>query len=532
MATNPISGSANSKRARTAAQLFVLFLCCFVVVAVAYHRTNITFFRAESGWYQFLSHEQPEVQRNYVAFFFTHSYHGHFTPLAFASEFELTRLAGPHANFWKWRQLVALSLVASAIFLLVCAAARTHRLSKPITLAAASAVAAIFVLQPLMRELVAWPFMVMQMGWMICGTIALLALVRFATDPAEDRWIWVAAGSAYASIHCLGLGSVTVGATILIFCFFLAGIYSGRFLALARNRRTLQIALATLVCLATLHGLAMLHSFGASKEPANSPGLAASLGFWIYSLFSSARTLLGLPTLPEPNVNLIARAWPYGLVAILILAAVLYFLGRSALRQATPAALTRFVLHTFSIASFGGFVVVMLARHGLEPAWEFRSVLIGSRYLVPITFTFLGSAVVLVVALARRGGVAVAFFFAFLSCAALAANRHHAMQVYPAISPVNMVSHDKAWQLILAVARECQAAGIPIPNVPMGRLTQEFYDWDLRLFEPLLRDELKSTEPCRFADWAECRGANRAQYDAAAPSLRRLTELLGLNDAP
>ncbi|MCA1658202.1 MAG: hypothetical protein LC627_02765, partial [Verrucomicrobiaceae bacterium] len=367
---------------------------------------------------------------------------------------------------------------------------------------------------------------------MICGTIALLALVRFATDPAERRWIWIAAGSAYASIHCLGLGSVTIGATILIFCFFLAGIYRGRFPSLAQSRRTLQIALATLIGLATLHGLAMLHSFGASKEPASSPGLAASLGFWMYSLFASVRTLLGLPILPEINVSLIAAAWGYGLAAILILAAVLYLLARSALREATPPTLTRFVLLTFSIASFGGFVVVMLARHGLEPAWEFRSVLIGSRYLVPITFTFLGSVVVLAVALARRGGAVAAIFFVFLSCAALAANRHHATQVYPAISPGNMISHDKAWQLIMAVARECQAAGLPIPNVPLGSLTQEFYDWDLRTFEPLLRDQLKSTEPCRFADWAECRGVNRAQYDAAAPSLRRLIALLGLTDAP
>jgi hypothetical protein len=531
-ATNPISASANSKRARAAAWLLALFLCCFIVTAIAYHRTNITFFRAESGWYQFLSHEQPPVQRNYVAFFFTHSYHGHFTPFAFASEFALTRLAGPHASFWKWRQLIALSAVASAIFLLVCAAARVHRLSKPVTFAAAAAVTSIFVLQPLMRELVAWPFMVMQLEWMICGTIALLALVRFAAHPEERRWIWIAAGFAYASMHCLGLGAITVAATLLVFCFFLAGIYQGRFAGMARNRRTLQIASGMLIGLATLHGVAMLHSFGASKEPASSPGLAASLGFWIYSLFASVRTVLGLPILPEPNVNLIAKAWPYGLVAILVLGALLYFLARSALREATPAALTRFVLHTFSIASFGGFVVVMLARHGLEPAWEFRSVLIGSRYLVPITFTLLGSVVVLVVALARRGGVLAAGFFAGLSCVALAANRHHATQIYPAISPGNMISHEKAWQSIVAVARECQAAGIPIPNVPMGRLTQEFYDWDLRLFEPLLRDELKLKEQCRFADWAECRGVKRAQYDAAAPSLRRLTELLGLNDAP
>jgi hypothetical protein len=140
--------------------------------------------------------------------------------------------------------------------------------------------------------------------------------------------------------------------------------------------------------------------------------------------------------------------------------------------------------------------------------------------------------VVLAVALARRGGVVAAVFFAGVTCVALAANRQHARQVYPAIYPVNMVSHEKAWQLIMAVARECQAAGLPIPNVPMGKLTQEFYDFDLRSFEPLLRDQLKLTEPCRFADWTECRGANRAQYDAAAPSLRRLIALLGLEDAP
>jgi hypothetical protein len=533
-ATKPNSGSANSKRVRIAAQLLVLFLCCFIVTAIAYHRTNITFFRAESGWYQFLSHEQPQVQRNYVAFFFTHSYHGHFTPFAFAAEFALTRLAGPHANFWKWRQLIALSAVAGAIFLLVCAAARVHRLSKPVTFAVASAVTAMFILQPLMRELVAWPFMVMQLEWMICGTIALLALVRFAAQPEEGRWIWIAAGFAYASMHCLGLGAITVAATLLILCFFLAGIYRGRFAGMAGNRRTLQIASGMLSGLATLHGVAMLHSFGASKESASSPGLAASLGFWIYSFFASVRTLLGLRFLPEPNPDFIARAWGYGLVAILILAAVLYFLARSALREATPAALMRFVLHAFSIASFAGFVFLMVARHTLEPAWEFRAMLIGSRYLVPITFTLLGSVVLLAVVAARRGKIVAAIFFAGLFFGALATNRHHATQVYPAVYPMNMVNHEKAWQSIVAVAQESRAAGFPIPNVPMGSLTQEFYDWDLRTFEPLLRDQLKLNpgENCRFADWAECRGVSRARYDAAAPSLRRLIQILGLNETP
>ena len=174
----------------------------------------------------------------------------------------------------------------------------------------------------------------------------------------------------------------------------------------------------------------MVHSFGASKEPASAPGLAAGLGFWIYSLFASVRTLVGPQFLPEPDINLLAAAWPYGLFAILILAVVLCLLARSALCDATPAARTRFVLHAFSITSFAGFVFLMLARRVIEPGSDFRALLIGSRYLVPITFTLLGSAVVLAVALARRGGFVAAVFFVCLSCAALAANRHHARQVY------------------------------------------------------------------------------------------------------
>ena len=52
-------------------------------------------------------------------------------------------------------------------------------------------------------------------------------------------------------------------------------------------------------------------------------------------------------------------------------------------------------------------------------------------------------------------------------------------------------------------------AKLPIPNIPLASLAQEFHQYDLRLFEPLLHDELKLPAPerCEFVEWPECRGA-------------------------
>ena len=55
------------------------------------------------------------------------------------------------------------------------------------------------------------------------------------------------------------------------------------------------------------------------------------------------------------------------------------------------------------------------------------------------------------------------------------------------------------------MARECQSADLAIPDVPLGLLTQEFNDWDLKTFEPLLRADLKAPPgtSLRFVAWEE-----------------------------
>jgi hypothetical protein len=75
------------------------------VVTLCYYDTNITFLRAESGWYQFVSRGEPAPHYHTMRQFFTNSFHGHYSPLAFYTEFKLTYLIGPRESFWKWRQL-------------------------------------------------------------------------------------------------------------------------------------------------------------------------------------------------------------------------------------------------------------------------------------------------------------------------------------------------------------------------------------------------------------------------------------------
>lgn len=90
-----------------------------------------------------------------------------------------------------------------------------------------------------------------------------------------------------------------------------------------------------------------------------------------------------------------------------------------------------------------------------------------------------------------------------LGLASYLAHPGYERRLLPRVAPLNFISHDRGWRLIVASAREAKSAQLPIPNLPVGALTQEFYDFDLRLFEPLLHDELhpptRTLRICRLA---------------------------------
>jgi hypothetical protein len=115
-----------------------------------------------------------------------------------------------------------------------------------------------------------------------------------------------------------------------------------------------------------------------------------------------------------------------------------------------------------------------------------------------------------------------------LAACAIIGNLQYAANVYPKVAPRSMISHAAAWRSIVAMARECRSAGLAIPNVPLGALTQEFYDWDLKLFEPLLRADLKVLPEAslEFVGWSGFVTELPNEYTGNVPSLRKVQKSL------
>jgi len=96
------------------------------------------------------------------------------------------------------------------------------------------------------------------------------------------------------------------------------------------------------------------------------------------------------------------------------------------------------------------------------------------------------------------------------------------------MSPLSHVSHSSAWGLILATVQECRAAGLPMPHVPLGTLTQEFHDIDPHLFEPLIRRDLRLPPDYKIAliPWEDYLAA--PERYVSVPSLQLLEQKLRL----
>ncbi|HVF72057.1 MAG TPA: hypothetical protein VM940_10670, partial [Chthoniobacterales bacterium] len=102
--------------------------------------------------------------------------------------------------------------------------------------------------------------------------------------------------------------------------------------------------------------------------------------------------------------------------------------------------------------------------------------------------------------------------------------------IYAKAEPLAIISHQIAWQSVLAMARQCRDAGLPIPDVPLDMLTQDFPGWDLKLFEPLLRAELgmPNGPALQFADWKDFAGQAPEEYSRQVSALQDVRRNLRL----
>src|SRR5438445_9448258 len=94
-------------------RLAILFGACLLLVAIVYRHAPSAFLRAESGLWLRMAHADATAQQEFTRRLLTESYNGHYTPLFFLGEFETAKIAGTNRAFWRWRQILAVALLAA-----------------------------------------------------------------------------------------------------------------------------------------------------------------------------------------------------------------------------------------------------------------------------------------------------------------------------------------------------------------------------------------------------------------------------------
>ena len=501
-----------------------------------YYDTNITFLRADSGYYQMLAHLPQAQQKQTIRRFWRTSADGHYTPVAFSAEFFFTKFAGTREGIWRCRQIGAVALVGAALFCLLVSGMRAVGFSLRTSSMIAAGITVAFLSNPLTTDCVAWPFHIVQLEWMLLTIVTLWLLLRIVAHPNEKKWPWLAAVCAYASMHALGLGLATAGGTAVVLLVLLIGTRLRKLDKFAGQQRNLATAFAVLIVLTVAHGLCMLLLVTPHDRHIDLVyrfGVAHVLGLAGLYVPFALQSVFGVIVNPATTADVVESAWPFGIFVLLAVSVTVIIAIRNCFGRSGTVPLARATLIIFSVTGFLALLSMVGAREWRDPSdLALFGFLVGPRYLLPVGIILLGSFLWLISFVQTTRASVVAALSLGLGLATYFAHSGYERRLSPRVTPLNCISHGRAWRLIVASAREAKSAQLRIPNLPMGALTQEFYDFDLKLFEPLLHDELHlpPRERCEFVDWRECRTALRANYDRAVPSLRPLRDLLRLEE--
>ena len=273
--------------------------------------------------------------------------------------------------------------------------------------------------------------------------------------------------------------------------------------------------------------------FGSATAPSvawqHIPFLMAFLGFIPNFAFATLRGLFSTCQ-PTPTPEQITQDWPYGLAVVLGIAFLITAAFFRFQREPTTRNGARFVLRTFASVSFLTIVGLVAIRvwHERSPK-GFVDYLTGARYLIPGTIVLTGLISELLFFFSSAPVILNVILQAGLAGCAIMGNLQYAAYVYPKVFPRAMISHAHAWQSVVTMAKECQRADLPIPNLPLGGLV-EFETWDLKLFEPLLRADLALPpgKNLQFVEWLDFVKNSPDEYDRDVPSLSEVQKKLRL----
>jgi hypothetical protein len=528
----PLRGPTRPVQRRPRVELAVAILLSFAAIFALHRKMQPAVLHAETAYYQIIAHTSPQHGRTLVRGFWKKSSHGHYTPVAFTAEFFFAKYAGLRPNWWRARQLFLGGLLVFSLFGFIRAASEQTNAPAFANTLLAAAVSIIFVAQPLMRNLLEWPFHGLQVAWMIFAVATGWALVRLPDSANKDFALWLIALIAYGSMHVLGLGLAVVTGTLAVFLLILIGALTGYFPDFKSHVRTLIAALIVLTILGSLHTVAMIALNNAPAHAGPNAGRPPDwhefVGLYILSPIAVFAGLFSAKLDLTLINSVLHSVWPIG--AAVVLSIALFITALVKISRQSSRRHAALYLSLFSAVMLLTIVAMIFKREIQEPSatglWGYLS---APRYLLPMTIPWLGLVLSGLMLLSSRRASFVSVISCLFAIGAIVAHRSYQSHVMAKAAPLHGASDIQVWRNLVQVAREARAADLPIPNLPLESLCG-FRFMDFKYLEPLLHDELRlpANEHDSFVDWAECRDRRLDEYLAKCPTLLPTAKLLDL----
>lgn len=457
---------------------------------------NIQFLRAESGNFvsaTALSPEETEIFLNKNVY---SVHHGHYTPLIFLAEYWQSKVFNTQEIFWFWRQMIVVALFLTSIAFfsinLIMLGKANQKPTLNISLISVS-IAIIFGFQPIVTNLVAWPFMAFQFICLTLSAISFLYLIKFA-QTNHPVHLWVALGFGYLTMHSMGTGLAISLSALFTSTLLIALKWYGTGLRKPSQILKLLIPVFFVTILTIGHAYIMVKGVADALE-SEKVSLATSGvrfgGILIEMLHASVNYIWAPGGLAWPMMRGLETDSVYGWGLVLIIGTIVISQIFKFLKEPDSETFVRIAILTLpSLTLFLIVGMIIYRGQSYEDKNALINYIIGTRYLIFSSFfgflfctgLFLKSKIVL--------SKTVISTLAIAAIVCLAGNTTFMVTIAPEIWPTNLISHTKYWNDVLSSLETDSDYKSANWNKPMSSVTE--FDYTPLNFRTLIEKQLKS----------------------------------------
>jgi hypothetical protein len=336
---------------------------------------------------------------------------------------------------------------------------------KDILVSASSAgLTVVFLVQPTIIELIAWPFMAMQILCLACAAISVAFLIRFAQTESTKSYIGFL-GSSYLSMHFFGVGIAFAACAIVI------GVWISAVGRIGGKRTALASWIFGVLIVA--HTMMMRTGFIVPPEGAVPFELHRSVMHfgWLVPnmLLQGIRSLLFPADFPWPGLRSIGHDAVYGLGIVAAMAVLAWFsLGK--LGSTVPQTRARAAVHLYAFGSTCCLALLIVYRMKSEPNNLLINYTVGPRYQIFAAFATFLFVTSTLMCLRLHSLLAASAVSITLSVTSVGGSIAYFQTLAPTIWPHFSVSHAHAWYSILSSVRNDLRVGATVNNHDLSSL--------------------------------------------------------------